>query len=242
MSYAWKKWENGQVHLLVNGKNVEVKSKKETTENADIIAHHLKNFGENNRSYFILFVLSEILNFLSCCAVLAYYFYLLKVDTRDFTPLFYNFLQDSVYDEVDIPNHLQQLFPREISCLYKTHGPSGTLQNHDTRCVVTNQEYIELLHVIAFFVSGVIVTLYIINICYLVLNFLGFKTFATDAFDEAYMKVSLNKKLIVLLLLKNIDNETHNLVMEKINSKTKSEVSSKKNLNDTEFAMINMLQ
>lgn len=215
---------------MAGEKGLFVKPKDEREKQAEMICEYLDKFDENSRPYFILFCLSELLNLLACAGVLAYYFLLLKVDTNNMQAMLSNWLLPTVNDGPRYLNndYLLQLFPRDIACVYQLNGPSGTVELHSSRCKVTNQDSIEMFHIISFFVSAIVFTLYIANIFYLMLNFLGFATLASSSEQKAYDKVSYRKKLVLLLLNQNIDSLTHNLIMEKI-ANTKPKISKNKN-------------
>lgn len=194
------------------------KARKDNELHADNVIFHLERFDINSRSYFFNFVMSELLNGIACAVIYAYYHLLLKVDFSNPTTLISNFLESPDEDNYRYANndHLIKLFPRDIKCQIQTYGPSGTKELKDIKCRITNQDYIEMFHIIAYFVSGIIVILYLINLCYLIINFMGFYTFSHKADAQTYHKISFRKKLLVLLLHKNIDGDTHNLIMEKL--------------------------
>lgn len=133
----------------------------------------------------------------------------MQVSSKDFRPLFYNFTGSKNY-------HLLSIFPREISCLFDNYGLSGTIQNLDARCRVTNQEYLELMHICNFFITASIGTLYIINVFYILLQLTSPIAFSNIHFQKTFDNLSFSKKLVILLLRINIDCETHNCLMSKL--------------------------
>lgn len=187
----WTNWENGQIEHMTGGdERKAAKNILDTEKHVEFIQFHFERFNENNRFYSLRFVTIEVLNVAFCICTTLYYVYILQVDIIHFTSLIANILQ--------APNRrtdaMIKVFPRKIGCVYTLYGPSGTEEKHNVVCQITNQEYIEALHIVLFYFSCLIVCLYIFNILYISLLVITSPKMNT---------------IVLLLLQQNIDSATY---------------------------------
>lgn len=198
LRYMWTNWENGQMEHMTGGdERKAAKNIVDTEKHVEFVQFHFERFSENNRFYSLKFVAIEVLNIVFCICTVLYYLYILQVDIIDIISLISNILK--------APNQrtdaMIKVFPRKIGCVYSLYGPSGTEEKHNVVCQITNQEYIEALHILLFYFSCVIVCVYIINIVYISLLVI------TSPKQNA---------LVLLLLQQNIDCATYVELVRKI--------------------------
>ena len=209
------------------------KPQEECEKLANIIATHIAEFDESYKSYFTLFVLAEIINVCACFALSAYYLFLLNIeDVNSIPTMMSNYLLSADINDprYHLNDYMLQLFPREITCIHMAYGPSGTHTRLVDKCRVTFQPFNELFHITAFIVTTAVVAFYIINLFYIVINFMGFDQLPGNqrVKNKNYLKgVSNNTKLILIFMYNNIDRVTHTLLLEKISTPQKK--SNKKN-------------
>ena len=222
ISYAWKKWEQGQVAYLAGHQPSEARSPKECEVLASKIVQHLETFDYNCKNYFLAFLLAEFLNITAISSIFAYYYYLLEVGKSDITTvIMYHFKPK--YSSTISP--LFEIFPREIACLISGFGPSGATEIIDYKCTVLNVYFIELFHIVCLIVSCIVFTLAIINAIFVIQQFFNFANMAPPQLAHlaksdklVFAGLSLRKKLIIFLLSNNIDYQTHNYIMQQISS------------------------
>lgn len=212
-----EKWEQGLVRALsANCRGIALPTDQQEIE-ATRIFSHIKNFDTNYKRYFIAFAISEVVNFALCIAVFMYYFYLLNIPQVHIIDIIKQSLSFYPIRE----DQLLELFPREIACLYSSAGPTGILESKNFICKVTNNEFNEYFHVLAFIVSGLVAILYMIHLVYVSVTFFVINANKpTTKQYEVWDNMTLRKRLILILVRNNIDAETYNTLIQKISDAT----------------------
>ena len=221
LSYAWKKWEGGQVSYLSGNQPSEPRSPKECEILAGKIVHHIETFDHNCKGYFIAFVIAELLNAIAYGAILAYYYFILEVNNSDIQSLVLNHFRPKYNEGINSP--VFNIFPREIICLLSEYGPSGPSQLTDYKCTALNVYVIELFHIVSIVVSAIVVTVYFMNLIYIIQHFLEFENLAPinsanlpKSNKYLFAGITIRKKLLIMLLYYNLDYSTHNKIMQKL--------------------------
>lgn len=196
LQYMWTNWENRQMEHLTGGdERKAAKNVIDTDKHVEFIQFHFERFSENNRFYSLKFLIMEVFQVGFCVCTVLYYYYILQADINNICSLITNFLK--------APNQrndeMIKLFPRKIGCVYSLYGPSGTEEKHNLVCQITNQEYIEALHILLFYFSCIILYVYIINIMYILL-----------------LVITSRKPVVLLFLQQNIDSATFVELLRKI--------------------------
>lgn len=162
----WKTWEGGKIKNLVNGlrmtklskytekemklNNFNIPSKDTAIKQITLIKSTFYNRLKLNIFWGPKLIICEILNFLNI--LLQIY-----LTNKFLGGLFYN-LGHNVMDEKWNPkiDTLDIIFPKVTKCHFYKYGPSGTLQLHDTLCVMALNVINEKIYTFLWFWYGII--------------------------------------------------------------------------------------
>jgi len=148
-----------------------------------------------------------------CAATFLYYFILFSAYKVDLLTIMTSILK---YHKAR--NDLSLLvFPREVACIWKMMGASGTMEAWNFHCKINNNEHNEQLHVIAFFVSIAVLVLYYLNTAYIAFTFAIVNSKDPTAKHRyVWRKLSYRKRLVMILIQNNIDSLTYEKVFNKV--------------------------
>jgi len=212
-SFIAEKWERGVIKAITeNCRGIALNNEKQDKE-ALRISKHLASFDTNHRSYFTAFFLSELIQFALITATFFYYFYLLSAYKVDLV----NILTANSKYHIYRNDPLLVVFPREVACLWKIYGPSGTLQRITIYCKCSSNEYNEQFHIIAFLVSGLVLILFFLNSLYVTLQLTIVRTNKETAKQRyVWQRLSYRKRLVLILIYNNIDALTYEKVFNNV--------------------------
>ena len=131
--YLWKVWEGKKISLLIqNLDSPTLDTGKESTEKArEVIVNY---FYKNNRThnlYVSKFVFCEFLNLVNILGQM----YLMDVFfSGGFLEYGFNIMSSKSGDNLE--KEITQVFPKIGKCTISTYGSSGTIQKHDSFCVL----------------------------------------------------------------------------------------------------------
>ncbi|CAG0894652.1 unnamed protein product [Darwinula stevensoni] len=148
--YMWRSWDNNKMKVLATGMKsldlamkVEERLKKEKT----LTSYFLQHLHSHN-AWAIKFVLCEFLTFVN---VIGNIFFTDRFLGHQFTTYgldAVSYLRDRPENRTD---PLTEVFPKITKCTFHTFGPSGTIQKHDSLCVLALNIANEKIYVFLWF-------------------------------------------------------------------------------------------
>jgi hypothetical protein len=165
-----------------------------------------------DKGYLYRYGLTEGLYFAVCALTIGYY-----LDLLDSTPadLVKNYLTNYLHRK----DPMIAFFPRLISCSDTKTSENGGIEITNVKCRVNSADLNEMFHIIALITSIVAMCALFCNLFYTVLCFLRIRRLVKDSKKANAQKLkglSVNQKLILLLLEGHMDYFSHLYLIENL--------------------------
>lgn len=134
--HLWKIWEGKRIQLLVEKlASQPMLPLEEKEEQVDMIVEYFqRQRGKRDLAYTVKFFLLEIANLVN---IIFQFFFINWFLKYEFTT--YGFLEVLKMTELEPeyrPDPMAKIFPKVTKCTFRKYGPSGTIQKHDSLCVL----------------------------------------------------------------------------------------------------------
>ncbi|ALC48259.1 inx7 [Drosophila busckii] len=183
----WKKWEGGRIKALVYGlrmvgltrylKNdslrigtLNIPSMAEAEERVINIRRTMIDRMRLNQSWGAHLVFAELLNLANLCLQI---YVTHRFLGRQFLTLGVKVLQERWVDKMDA---LDIVFPKVTKCTFFKYGAAGSLQEHDTLCVMALNIMNEKIYTILWFWYAFLLTLTVLSLIWRLLTLFLYKS------------------------------------------------------------------
>ena len=229
--YIWKMWEGGRLRSLVLNLNCPVLSRKDKTENIQLLTYYLKLNLRNHDNYFYCFVFCEFLNFINVVMQM----YLVDAflggafSSYGFDVLSYSEME---FDERVDP--MIRVFPRLTKCTFHKFGSSGDVQKHDALCLLPLNIINEKIYIFLWFwfvilaiISGFIMIYRLATIFFPRLRYITLRSRARIS-DRYHLRLVMETSKIgdwflLHLLCKNLDPLNFRELMQELTKELNEE-------------------
>jgi Innexin len=161
-----------------------------------------------NESYFLIFVACELLQLVSiaCLFTLA----VIKLDLTSFEDVLRLPLNFLIHENVRTDRQIL-IFPRKVAFFIQVYGTSGEEQMVDALCIVGNQLYIEITHILLFFFISLMLAISILNFFYVLgnIHFIKYAKFGVAKTSLNGNFLSYNQKLTLCLMYHNVPSKVY---------------------------------
>uniref|UniRef100_A0A1B6FA42 Innexin n=1 Tax=Cuerna arida TaxID=1464854 RepID=A0A1B6FA42_9HEMI len=131
--FLWKIFEGGLMNTLVMGLNLGICSEKEKDAKKKAILGYLKRYIHNHNLYAIRYWFCELLCFINIIGQL----YLMdRFFDGEFLTYGWKVLNMSSDNQENRMDPMVYIFPRMTKCTFHKFGPSGSIQLHDSLCLL----------------------------------------------------------------------------------------------------------
>lgn len=211
LSFLWSKLESGHLATATNECLGFILPKEQRQRVTTCISEYVVQMKKVSNLYFCKYVIVEIITVIYISSYL--YFLLWILDITDVGNV-----RDLVTSLFEVTSKrsdsLMTIFPREVKCAIDNYGPSGTLQHFDARCVIGNQGYNELFHIIALLTSVIFLVICFINALWIIITFAMFPSYVHFVLKRNVpLRMNLDQILFLCLLKMNIDLLTYKVLI-----------------------------
>lgn len=158
--------------------------------------------------------MAELLSFCLCVINFLYYFFLFQIPDNGVYKIIFDLAK--AHQNRNANDTMMMLFPREVGCVYMSFGTGNQLSITHAKCKVGYQDFNEFLNIIAFLFSAIVLALYILNIAYLMYTIITFSAYLKNPTRQdvkSLSRLSMRKRLVVIILYNNMDRNTHEALM-----------------------------
>ncbi|EDV92023.1 innexin inx7 [Drosophila grimshawi] len=183
---AWKKWEGGRIKALVYGLRMvgltkylkhdsmrigklNIPSMAETEERVINIRRTMIDRMRLNQSWGAHLVFAEVLNLINLCIQI---YWTNRFLGHQFLTLGIKVLRERWVDQMDA---LDVVFPKVTKCTFYKYGAAGSLQNHDTLCVMALNIMNEKIFTILWFWYSFLMIMTILGLLWRLLTLFFYK-------------------------------------------------------------------
>lgn len=196
--FVWKRWEGGRIKKLVVGfkmaglskyihskikfGGVEIPSVEESDERVRDIRHEIKYRMRLNRQWGVHLMLAEWMNLVNIVFQIWWTNIFLGGQFYSLGP---KVLRENWQNKMDI---LDVVFPKVTKCHFHKYGPSGSLQIHDTLCVMALNIINEKIYTILWFWFAFVLIASILAVIWRAFTLLMYKNKSFSEFAFRYAK------------------------------------------------------
>jgi len=158
-----KNWEGGKVQGIISGLNSLLLDRSDRRNKHRILAQYLvENLNSHNIWAFKL-IIAESIYFLNVLGNIYLMDVFLGGEFRTYGVQVASLMQEDPEDRTD---PMSRVFPRVSKCTFKKFGPSGTLQTHDTLCVLPINIINEKIYVFLWFWLLILLVITLFSLLY----------------------------------------------------------------------------
>jgi hypothetical protein len=211
--YIWKAAEGGKIRNLILGLNNPIMDEQKKTTNRRLLVDYLaRNRGTHSTS-FIIYSLTEVLNFLN---VVLQMYIMDRFLGGEFSDYGWKVISFTEWDWSVRYDPMIRVFPRLTKCTFHRYGSSGDVQRHDAMCILPINIINEKIYVFLWFWFYFLAIASLVAIVYRALTYLlpTMRILATQSRCRLVNRAALENLLhqldagdwfVIDLLSKNID-------------------------------------
>ncbi|AAS79821.1 innexin Vnx-d5.1 [Ichnoviriform fugitivi] len=132
--YMWKSWEGGKLKMLTVELTSPVLRKDCIKENTEPLIDYFCSTLHSHNSYAYKYFFCEMLNFINAVGQICFMNVFIG---EDFVYYGIDIIMFNREQIVGMTDPMERLFPVMTKCTYQTFGPSGTLENLEGMCTLT---------------------------------------------------------------------------------------------------------
>lgn len=159
----YKKWEGGKVKNIIAGLNRLILDKKERTGKEKMLAEYVME-SKNTHNYWAMKML--VVDFLNLVNVVGNIYFVDTFLGGEFTTYGFRVLSFLEADPEKRIDPMAVVFPRVTKCTFRKYGPSGTIQRHDSICVLPINIVNEKIYVFLWFWLLILTAITVVSIAY----------------------------------------------------------------------------
>ena len=165
--YLWKVWEGKKISLLVQGlDSPTLETRKEKTEEKrEVIVNYFFKNNKTHNLYVSKFVFCEFLNLVN---IIGQMYFMDRFFNGAFLNYGFNILASHSGEELE--REIAQVFPKTAKCNIDTYGASGSIQTHDSFCVLPLNNFNGKFYFFLWFWYLVVLTWTSIFLCFRIIT------------------------------------------------------------------------
>ena len=175
----FKSWEGGKVQNIISGLHQLILDRKDRAKKEKILASYFVESLNSHNLWALKMLFIELLNLINVIANI----YLVDIfldgefSTYGFEVL--NFIEADPETRID---PMAKIFPKVTKCSFYKYGPSGTVQTHDSICVLPINSINEKIYVLMWFWFVALAFISVLSLVYHVFLML------TPAFTKMFLR------------------------------------------------------
>ena len=168
--YLWKSFEGGKIRNLILGLDNPIMDEKNKSANQKLLVEYLARNRGTHLVSFIIYSLTELLNFLN---VIFQMYIMDRFLGGEFSDYGWKVLLFTEWDWSVRYDPMIRVFPRLTKCTFHRYGSSGDLQRHDAMCILPINIINEKIYVFLWFwfyflaVASLVAVVYRVSTCLL---------------------------------------------------------------------------
>lgn len=175
----FKVWEGGKIKNIIAGLNTFILDKKERNKKERILADYFVESLNSHNLWALKMLFIEFLNLFVVVGNIYFVDVFLGGEFSTYGIRVLNFMEADPENRID---PMAVVFPRVTKCSFYKYGPSGTVQTHDTICVLPINIINEKIYVALWFWLIILSCLTIISLIYHIF------TMITPTFTKIYIR------------------------------------------------------
>jgi len=210
-----KIWEGGKVQGIISGLNSLMIDKADRRNKQRILAHYLVDNLNTHNIWAAKLVIAESIYFLNVLGNIYFMDIFLGGEFRTYGLQVASIMEQDPEERMD---PMARVFPRVTKCTFKKFGPSGSLQTHDSLCVLPVNIINEKIYVFLWFWLLVLLIVTVISLIYHVFLLMApsirnmmlrsraaHQAATTLALDQVYGKLQVGDWRLIYLLGCNME-------------------------------------
>jgi len=221
-----KTWEAGKISGIISGLNALMLDRNDRRGKQRVLARYLVENLSSHNIWAFKMLITESIYFLNVFGNIYLMDVFLGGEFRTYGIQVASMMQEDPEDRVD---PMARIFPRVTKCTFKKFGPSGTLQTHDSLCVLPVNIINEKIYVFLWFwllILGVVTFISLIYNCFLfatpsLRNMMlksraAQQSSATQALDQVSDRLCVGDWRLLHLLAVNMEPRVFGELMEEL--------------------------
>ncbi|XP_020296871.1 innexin inx1 [Pseudomyrmex gracilis] len=131
--WLWNNWEGGLMQALVMGLNYGIDEKENIEKKKNTLMEYLRLHIKCHNTYVYRYFVCEALCLINIFAQL---YFMNRFFDGEFLSYGLRVLQMSETPQEERIDPMVYVFPRVTKCIFHKYGPSGTIQRHDSLCIL----------------------------------------------------------------------------------------------------------
>ncbi|EFN83092.1 innexin inx1 [Harpegnathos saltator] len=146
--WLWNAWENGLMETIVMGMNLSMDTKENIEKKKNVLMEYLTLNMKRHTSYVYRYFVCE---FLCLVNIIGQLYLMNHFLGGEFFSYGTRVLQFSNMDQEKRVDPMVYVFPRMTKCIFHKYGPSGTIQTHDSLCLLPLNVFNEKAYIFFWF-------------------------------------------------------------------------------------------
>jgi len=144
----FKAWEGGKVRNIIAGLNRLILDKRERSGKEKMLAHYVIESMNTHNYWAVKMLFIDVINLVNVIGNILFIDLFLGGEFSTYGIRVLSFLDADSEERID---PMAVVFPRVTKCTYRKYGPSGTVQYHDSICVLPINIINEKIYVFLWF-------------------------------------------------------------------------------------------
>lgn len=146
--WFFKIWEGGKVRNIISGLNRMILDKKDRVVKERCLARYVVDSLHSHNLWALRMLFVDFLNLINVIGNIYFVDIFLGGEFSTFGLQVVRFMEDDPETRID---PMARVFPRVTKCTYRKYGPSGTIQNFDSMCILPINIINEKIYVFLWF-------------------------------------------------------------------------------------------
>lgn len=146
--WIWKAWQGNKIKTLLLGLNIPIMDENKQEEKKKILVKYILDYLHYHNFWAGKYVFCEVLNFANVVGQIYFTNVFLGDEFTTYGPRVVEFFDTDPENRTD---PMYEIFPRVTKCTFYKYGPSGTIQIHDSICILALNIINEKIYVFMWF-------------------------------------------------------------------------------------------
>ncbi|XP_019871484.1 innexin inx1 [Aethina tumida] len=231
--FLWEIFENGRMRMLVMGLNIGACHENEKNAKKEILIDYLIQHNKKHNLYALRYWACECLCLVN---ILVQLYVMNRFFDGEFLSYGWKVMHFSEEAQDDRVDPMVYIFPRVTKCIFHKYGPSGSIQKHDSLCILPLNIVNEKTYIFIWFWFMILATLLTILVAYRIVIILfpklrpkilhaKNKSIPIEVCEALTRKVGLGDWWILLMLGTNMDCLIYREIISELAKKIETNAS-----------------
>lgn len=222
--WLWKTWEEGRMRSITDGMRGAVLHLNDRKDRQTLLVDYISESMHLHNFYAVCYVICEVLNLVN---VIGNIFFIDTFLNGAFLTYGTRVVEFSQTDQENRTDPMIEVFPRMTKCTFHKFGPSGTIQTHDSLCVLALNILNEKIYIFLWFWLVVLSVLTAVNLIYRMAQFFSplVRAYVIQrrtrlsylvGLDALIRRLQLGDFFVINMLGKNMDTLIYREVLDEL--------------------------